>query len=45
LVGNLDGISARQGTDDGHDTGLIAGLRSLPDRQPRKQIDNRDAID
>jgi hypothetical protein len=27
------------------DTGLIAGLRSLPDRRPRNQIDIRDTVD
>lgn len=28
-----------------YDTGLIAWLRSLPDRRPRNQIDRRDPID
>jgi hypothetical protein len=28
-----------------YDTGLIAWLRSLPDRRPRNQIDTRDAVD
>jgi hypothetical protein len=28
-----------------YDTGLIAWMRSLPDRYPRNQIDTRDAVD
>ena len=28
-----------------HDTGLLAWLRSLPERQPPNQIDRRDPVD